>query len=235
METSKNKTFNGQIEQDLTGDCWLLAGLNSIIAKPKMLKELEKLVKTDPKTGDYLITMKGINKTYRVTRNDLKEYTTIAKGSEKVNAVEIAMDKYIRDEAYKDKERGHSIDDEFGYVSDVTIDANYSSFLWRTLFGDNYNLYDIKIDPSTEDFNNPDRVYEMSLRGNKGDDVYGLAKSEKNEIYTIIARHAYSIIGSDENNIYLLNPWDSADKITITRENFKKLNAHIEKYEIPTK
>lgn len=235
LETSKNKTFNGQIEQDLTGDCWLLAGLNSIIAKPKMLKELEKLVKTDPKTGDYLITMKGINKTYRVTKNDLKEYTTIAKGSEKVNAVEIAMDKYIRDEAYKDKERGHSIDDEFGYVSDVTIDANYSSFLWRTLFGENYKLYDIKIDPSTEDFNNPDRVYEMSLRGNKGDDVYGLAKSEKNENYTIIARHAYSIIGSDENNIYLLNPWDSADKITITRENFKKLNAHIEKYEIPTK
>ena len=103
------------------------------------------------------------------------------------------------------------------------------------MFGDNYDLFDIKIDPLTEDFNNPDRVYEMSLNGSKEDDVYGLAKSEKEENYRIVSRHAYSIIGSDEENIYLLNPWDSEDKITITRENFKKLNAGIEIYELPKK
>ncbi|MGN0031012.1 MAG: hypothetical protein ACI37Q_03560 [Candidatus Gastranaerophilaceae bacterium] len=233
LETSKNKSFNGQIKQGLTGDCWLVAGLNSIIAKPKMLKELEKLVKIDPKTGDYIVNLKGAKQTFRVTKNDIKEYTAIASGSEKVNAIEIAMDKYIRNEAYKDTEHTSYVDDEFGDISDVTIDGNSSSFLWRTLFGDNNDLYDIKIEPSTEDFNNPDRVYEMSLIGSKGDDVYGLAKSEKEENYRIISRHAYSIIGSDENNIYLLNPWDSEDKITITRENFKKLNAHIEFYELP--
>ena len=233
IETSKNKSFNGQIKQGSTGDCWLLAGLNSIIAKPNMLKELEKLVKTDQKTGDYIVNLKGEKQTIRVTKNDLKEYTAIALGSEKVNAIEIAMDKYIRNKAYKKIEQYPVVDDEFGYVSDVTIDANFSSFLWRTLFGDNYDLYDIKIEPSTEDFNNPDRVYEMHLNGSERYDVSGLAKSEKEEDYRIISRHAYSIIGSDENNIYLLNPWDSEDKITITRENFKKLNAGIEFYELP--
>ena len=234
-ENSKNKTFDGQIEQGSTGDCWLLAGLNSAIAKPNFRNELEKLVKFDPKTGDYLVTMKGINQTYRVTKKDLQEYTALAKGSEKINSVEIAMDKYIRDEAYNYRKDIKTVDNEFGYINFVTIDANSSTFLWRTLFGDNYDLFDIKIDPLTEDFNNPDRVYEMSLRGAKGDDAHGVAKSEKAENYTIIAHHAYSIIGSDEENIYLLNPWDSEDKITITRENFKKLNAGIEIYELPPK
>ncbi len=235
VENSKNKTFDGKTEQGSTGDCWLLAGLNSVIAKPNLRNELEKLVKFDSKTGDYLVTMKGINKTYRVTKNDLKEYTALAKGSQKINAVEIAMDKYIRDDAYNDRKDIKTVDNDFGFINFVTIDGNFSTFLWRTLFGDNYDLFDIKIDPLTEDFNNPDRVYEMSLNGSKEDDVYGLAKSEKEENYTIIARHAYSIIGSDDKNIYLLNPWDSEDKITITRENFKKLNAGIEIYELPKK
>lgn len=237
LETAQNKTFIGQTKQGSTGDCWLLAGLNSVIAKPKMLNELEKLVTIDKKTGDYHVKLNadGKNLTYKVSKRDLSEYTALSTGSEKVNAVEIAMDKYIRDLAYKDRKDEFRIDDEFGYVSFVTIDSNFSSFLWRTMFGNNYDLFNIKVDSSTEDFNNPNRVYEMSLNGVERRAVNGLAKSEKDENYSIISRHAYSIIGSDEKNIYLLNPWDSADKITITREDFKKLDANIEFYEIPKK
>ena len=199
-----------------------------------MRKELEKLVKIDPKTGDYLVELKGEKKTYRITKTDLNEYTALSTGSEKVNAIEIAMDKFIRDENYNDEENKiFFIDNEFGSVNDVTIDGNFSQYLWRTLFGYNPNLFDIKIDSSTEDFNNPERVYSMSLKAREFISISNLAKSEKQENYEIISRHAYSIIGSDDENIYLLNPWDSEDKITITRENFKKLDARIELYEIP--
>ena len=69
----------------------------------------------------------------------------------------------------------------------------------------------------------------MSLSGE--DDCRGMASSEKEKEYTITARHAYSIVGSDDKNIYLLNPWDSADKITISRENFNKLGARIQVYD----
>ena len=234
LKTKENKTFSGQIKQGETGDCWLLAGLNSIITKPEMRKELEKLVKIDPKTGDYLVELKGEKKTYRITKTDLNEYTALSTGSEKVNAIEIAMDKFIRDENYNDEEgKIFSIDEDFGTVDDITIDGNFSKYLWRTLFGYNPNLFDIKIDSSTEDFNNPERVYSMSLKAGEFISISNLAKSEKQENYEIISRHAYSIIGSDDENIYLLNPWDSEDKITITRENFKKLDARIELYEIP--
>lgn len=237
LETAENKTFNGQTKQGSTGDCWLLAGLNSIIEKPQMLNELEKLVTIDKKTGDYYVKLNADDKnlTYKVTKGDLSEYTALSTGSEKVNAVEIAMDKYIRDLAYNNRKDVLSVDDEFGQINYVTIDGNHSSFLWRTLFGNNYDLFNIKVDALTEDFNKSDRVYEMSLKGVELRSLNGLAKSEKEENYSIISRHAYSIIGSDEKNIYLLNPWDSADKITITREDFKKLDAHIEFYEIPKK
>lgn len=228
QDTKKNQTFSGQIEQGRTGDCWLLAGLNSIIAKPKFFNELEKLVKIDSKTGDYFVTMKGANRTYRVSQNELKEYSGLATGSEKVNAVEIAMDKLIRDEAYKERGFVHFIDEKFGHVSSVTIDANWPTKIWSSLFGECSHVGE-KIEPLTENFNSKDKLYGMSLSGE--DDCRGMASSEKEKEYTITARHAYSIVGSDDKNIYLLNPWDSADKITISRENFNKLGARIQVYD----
>lgn len=235
IKTGQNKSFSGQIQQGRTGDCWLLAGLNSIIAKPEMLKELDKLVQFDAKTGNYVVKLNGAGTSYQVSKADLASYTALASGSEKVNAVEIAMDKYIRDRAYDDPEFITPIDNEFGYVYGVTIDGNFTRVLWNTLFGCNNNILSVNIDPLAEDFNNPDRAYEMSLNVPERTTVSGLAKSKKNGDCDIHSRHAYSIIGSDDENIYMLNPWDSADKITISRENFKKLGAIISAYEIPHK
>ena len=225
---TKNKTFNGQIKQGKTGDCWLLAGLNSIIAKPKMRAELEKLVKIDSKTGDYIVNLKGAKKTYRITKRDLQEYPNLATGSEKVNAIEIAMDKYLRDDAYNDRNDSQFVDKEFGSVSTVDLNGNGLTTLWNTLF-DNGEP-DLVRDPLKENFNAPNKTYTMSLMGDE--DIYGLARSEKEENCTIHKRHAYSIVGSDEKNIYLLNPWDSDNKITIARADFKKLGAYIVSYEL---
>lgn len=231
LNSTKNKTFKGQVKQGKTGDCWLLAGLNSIIANPSALKQLEKQVKYDPKTGNYSVYMKGLKQTYLVTKEDLKNYTAISSGSEKVNAVEIAMDKYMRDSAYNEKGGYFHVDEKFGSVDRVTIDGNFSSILWNTLFGDNYKMRP-NIDPLKEDFNNPKRLYAFSLSGSDDNrTVLGVASSKKSKNYEIISRHAYSIIGSDEKNIYFSNPWDSSEKITISRADFKNIGYNLEVYE----
>lgn len=231
LNTPKNKTFKGQVKQGRTGDCWLLAGLNSIIANPSALKQLEKQVKYDPKTGNYSVYMNGLKQTYVVTKEDLKNYTAISSGSEKVNAVEIAMDKYMRDSAYNEKGGYFHVDEKFGSVDRVTIDGNFSSILWNTLFGDNYKMRP-NIDPLKEDFNNPKRLYGFSLSGSDDNrTVLGVASSNKSKNYEIISRHAYSIIGSDEKNIYFSNPWDSSEKITIPRADFKNIGYNLDIYE----
>lgn len=231
LNSTKNKTFKGQVKQGKTGDCWLLAGLNSIIANPSALKQLEKQVKYDPKTGNYSVYMKGLKQTYVVTKEDLKNYTAISSGSEKVNAVEIAMDKYMRDSAYNEKGGYFHVDEKFGSVDRVTIDGNFSSILWNTLFGNNYKMRP-NIDPLKEDFNNPKRLYGFSLSGSDDNrTVLGVASSKKSKNYEIISRHAYSIIGSDEKNIYFSNPWDSSEKITISRADFKNIGYNLEVYE----
>lgn len=231
LNSTKNKTFKGQVKQGKTGDCWLLAGLNSIIANPSALKQLEKQVKYDPKTGNYSVYMKGLKQTYLVTKEDLKNYTAISSGSEKVNAVEIAMDKYMRDSAYNEKGGYFHVDEKFGSVDRVTIDANFSSILWNTLFGNNYKMRP-NIDPLKEDFNNPKRLYAFSLSGSDDNrTVLSVASSKKSKNYEIISRHAYSIIGSDEKNIYFSNPWDSSEKITISRADFKNIGYNLEVYE----
>lgn len=231
VETTKNKTFNGRTEQGRVGDCWLLAGLNSIIAKPEALKQLEKQVKYDSKTGNYSVYMNGPKRNYIVTKDDLKNYMAISTGSEKVNVVEIAMDKYLRDSVYNEN-REKFIIDEDETINHVDIDGNKSSTLWKTLFGNNYKKNQ-KIDPLKEDFNNSKRLYTFSLSGsNSRRSISGVASSDKDKNYEIISRHAYSIIGSDEKNIYFSNPWDSSEKVTISRDDFKNIGYKLNLYEI---
>ncbi len=218
-------------KQGRVGDCWLIAGLNSIIAKPEMLAKLNKLVSYDDKTGNYTVTMKGAKKKYVVSSKEIAEAGHLSTGSLKTKAVEIAMDRYIKENAYADKNLSTWIDTEFGYVLNVDINDGYTPTIWHALWGYNFDIESEQPDIAKEDFNKPDRVYSFALNGK--DNIYGMAKSKKNPSCEIVARHAYSIIGSDSKNVYVLNPWDSDDVITISREDFAKMGVYIRQYEIP--
>ena len=175
--------------------------------------------------------MNGLKRNYIVTKEDLKNYAAISTGSEKVNVVEIAMDKYLRDSAYNENREEFTIDEETETINHVDIDGNHSSTLWKILFGNNYKKNQ-KIDPLKEDFNNSKRLYTFSLSGSDSRrSILGVASSDKDKNYKIISRHAYSIIGSDEKNIYFSNPWDSSEKVTISRADFKNIGYNLELYE----
>ena len=218
-------------KQGQTGDCWLIAAINSVIAKPEMLKKLNELVTYDKNTGNYTVTLKGSNEKYTITADEIANTPNLSTGSKKLKAVEIAMDKHIKNNAYRDKNLQVWVDNDFEFVTNVDINGNWSTIAWKNLFGaGNLDIQIQQPDILKEDFNKPDRLYALSLNGKE--DVYGMATSQKDKNYRIVARHAYSIIGSDKENVYLLNPWDSSDKITVSRENLKKIGVNIEQYEI---
>ena len=87
---------NGKIDipfrQGQTGDCWLLAGIQSLSMTPQGKKVLDNAVKVD-KQGNATVTLKGVGKTYKVTARDLKCSNELSSGDSDVRALEIAMDR----------------------------------------------------------------------------------------------------------------------------------------------
>ena len=226
-----NREFIGTTRmQGRVGDCWLIAGLNSVIAKPKMLAKLNELVSYDNKTGKYTIMMKGPDIKYVVTSQEISEAGHLSSGSLKTRAVEIAMDKYIKEEAYLDKYLSISVDSD-EIVSNVDLNGGYAHDIWHTLWGFNANAELAPLDIAKEDFNNPNRSYAFCLTGT--DNIYDVAKSEKDPNCVILAQHEYSIIGSDRQNVFVLNPWDSSDVITISRAALANMGVFLEQFEIP--
>lgn len=231
-ETPSLEKFTTPIKQGKVGDCWLLAALNSAIAKPDGLKLLEDIVKYNEKNGIYTVQLRGYNVEYVISEQDVASIQNLSSGSKKVKAVEIAMDRALRDFAYKFKDNMISLDKDFGTIKNVDINGNYSQFLFDALFGYSPNSTNGKTNPLTEDFNKANTFYTFALTGNGS--ITGSAHSQKESKYTFIPRHEYSIIGSDEKNVYLLNPWDSSDKITISREELNDMGVSITSYQVWT-
>lgn len=227
-----NGQFDGTIKQGRTGDCWLLAAVDSIIAKPEGKKAIESLIKYDKQTGDATITLKGEKKQYKISAQEINAAINYATGDGDARIIEIAMDKYIKEECYSSNYPNVSIDEEFDFISLVDINGNWPRELYFTLFGtDNYDFNSDEIDPAKEDFSNPQKAYSFALKGDSPMELF--AKNSKNKDVSIERRHAYAIVGSDDKNVYIVNPWDSSDTLTMTREDFKKLNIRIDSCNIP--
>ena len=213
---------NGKIDEDFaqntTGDCWLLAGLISSIRKPIGKKMLEDLLTVDNQKKQVTVNLKGVNKKYVISFDEITASNHLVCGDGDIRAIEIAVDRYLKSEAYAGKD-GH-----------VDINGNWCKTIFNALFG-NSDEVDLK-NVTKEDINSSDRAYTVSFNRTKVDGhIYPKAAyDEKGKPMDIIREHAYGVIKADDRFVWLLNPWDPSSKkpIRITWEKLSELDIRIE-------
>ena len=222
MQSAEPSYPNGKIDekfqQNTTGDCWLLAGLISSIRKPLGKKMLEDLLTVDNEKRQVTVNLKGVNKKYVISFDEIEASNHLALGDGDIRAIEIAIDRYMKKEAYAGRNKR------------VDINGNWCSTVFNVLFGNGCEK-DLSV-ITKDDINSPDSAYTISFNRTKVEShIYkNAAYDENGKPMDIIRQHAYGVIKADDKYVWLLNPWNPSLKkpIRITWEKLKELDITIE-------
>ena len=213
-----NGKFDSPADQKGSGDCYLVSTVNAMIAKPALKKKLEDMI-TILSNGDAKITMKGNNKTYYISADDIKNSNYLSSGDGDMRIIEIAYDRYVRDEAYADKD----FIEKYG-VGDGGIQRCFLEALFGEQNDENY------MDVAAKDFDpksfnsNPKTAYVFCVGPGiiSAHGAYYAINSKGEKVY-IEHKHGYSVVGVNDKGIQIINPWHSSDVLTVTYEEFEKM------------
>ena len=206
------------IQQKGTGDCWLIASiLSSTNKNQKGLDYINNMLTVDNK-GNVTVNLKGVDKTYIISAEEIEKSNHLASGDPDMRAIEIAVDKYMKEYSYEMAEDGSQD------YSRADINGDYESFAYNILFGNGY--LNRTPDITKEDYNNENLVYSLSF-GNDPNVKATVFGGEKQSEVDLIGRHAYAIKKSDNRYIYLINPHNSAETLKVERESLKTKNPRV--------
>lgn len=204
-----NGKLDGTFKQGNTGDCWLLSGLQALSMSKEGKALLEKSVKVDAQ-GNATVTLGNVGKTYKITARDLKGSNELSTGDTDFRALEIAVDRYFREEMPD---------------GEADIDGNTASKAFEVLVGSKniksaYNPRSIATmldDVQTKGMNGRAAVTGIGGFVDPRDIV---ATNEKGERVKMYNGHAYTFKNADDNYVYLINPHNSASTIKVSREQY---------------
>lgn len=211
---------NGKIDIDFkqgnTGDCWLLAGLASVCKKDKGRAIIESLLKVDETTGNVTVTLKGVNKTYTITQDEIENSDYLSGGDGDIRALELAFDKYIRESAYSDQRNS------------INIDGNTVAYLYEVLLGKAETIEGYSKSKDF-DFNSESDYYCLGTSACQEDMAIfeNIVLKENGTYEDFVTGHAYAIIKSDNQFVYIINPWNSKETLRITHEDLTKIKPSI--------
>ena len=216
-------TPNGKIDKDFKqgqiGDCWLLSSIQSIKDKKGGNEYLNSLLQYDKKTGNVKVNLKGIGKSYTITPEDLKANNDFSTGDADVRAIEVAIEKHLQNSnnAYKTIKNGAP-----------------AELAMKMLIGNGKSIGT----PNTfQNYNSKNKAYTVSFNSSSQYKYSGasLYNMNTNSYTKLLNNHAYSISGSDDNNVYLKNPWGTNDLLKIDRISFESSNPFITSSFLPFK
>ena len=219
----------GPTRQILTGDCWILSGVNSMSYSEKgreMIKDA--LEYTDNGT---IVHLKGA-KDYFVSNDEItktKGSLQFSGGDDDMIAFELAIEK-VRDE----QANNNMNFDEYNSAIESAIRLSSSS-LEKSSIGDGgmvtEALYYItgKTGEKGTSEEKKQELLEKYINGNGDyilscgtpDDNYSVTVKDANgKKVSLYGDHAYAVKSADENTVTVVNPWNSGKEIVLSKDTF---------------
>lgn len=224
---SRQKIENG-IGRD--GDCWLLSGLNSLSYTDEG-SEMIKNAMTVNDDGSIDIYFKGIDTTYNVTLEEMKEYNeTRFTGDDDVMAFEIATIKF-RTDLLNGKTFGNNYSLNYCEMASEGKElwAGWSKTVWEMFTGldlvsnqTNGNKLSEQLD-EFENNKNTLMTIGVSDLANTGGVSTMYVKNSDNENIKFYKNHSYAVKNVTENEVTLVDPINSEKEIKISKEELIKI------------
>ena len=231
LENEANGKVDESFKQGNIGDCWLLASINSIAATPKGAKILNDSLKVND-DGSIDVTFKGLNLTYNVSADELKEkkgkYST---GDIDVRAIEIAAEKYFKEHPDEiGRESVNTIENggRAAYAYEMFLGKGGPSF-WSGTLGEIAAKPFIVNDELIENIKDPNFICTVGCGtvGGKGKELSKIeAEDEYGNSVKIMTDHSYSAINADDEYVYLTEPSGKYGTIKMTHKSFKSAFNH---------
>ena len=224
-----NGYIDNYVAQGITGDCWLITGIENLSYTEKGAKALYDSISIN-KNGNIDVYLKGPNLTYTVTLDELKEenkhYTLLSHGDDDMLVFEIAVNKFRQDIADKKIKP----DENLPFYIYYTTDDGYNALTYGEV-RQAYWLFTGIIDSQVAHKNKEDidKLIEQYKKDQKNSlmSVSFYKKSKTNNMdgkeITLIPSHTYGIKDITEDTITLINPYQNIEEFEIPINNLYEL------------
>lgn len=225
---SANGKIDGNFKQGNAGDCWLLASIKALESRPKGLEILNDSLQVND-DGSVTVHLKGVDKKYTISKEELEGNSQLASGDLDVRAIEIAFNKYF----YEERGVNGSLDiynnQMFVAYNILTGKGDFDHFFPNGNLVDywiNNDYYNHKFtDEEINNFNNKNKVITVAAFDKE---TLEIIRGEQG----IASNHAYAVIRSDSEYVYLVDPNNSGSELKVSREQFKNFFSYVNEMEL---